>query len=163
MFDTGRHARAKIGFVLLATEQTIEDDMFTLRPEGVGIHFARAWIEDSITVDTLSRHADDLARAAKTLLPDGSLDVICYGCTSGSLVIGEERGRSGAEQGRAQGPCHQPDCRGDRRAQGAGCHPGGRGHALSGRDQPAGTPLPRSGPGLPSPISRGFSWKRTAT
>lgn len=91
MFDTGRHPRAKIGFVLLATEQTIEDDMFTLRPEGVGIHFARAWIEDSITVETLSRHADDLARAAKTLLPDGSLDVICYGCTSGSLVIGEER------------------------------------------------------------------------
>jgi len=91
MFDAGRHARAKIGFVLLATEQTIEDDMFSLRPEGVGIHFARAWIEDSITVDTLSRHAEDLARAARTLLPDGSLDVICYGCTSGSLVIGENR------------------------------------------------------------------------
>ncbi|WP_421702781.1 maleate cis-trans isomerase family protein [Aliiroseovarius sp.] len=91
MFDRGRHSRAKIGFVLLATEQTIEDDMFTLRPDGVGIHFARAWIEDSITVDTLSRHADDLARAAHSLLPDGSLDVICYGCTSGSLVIGEDR------------------------------------------------------------------------
>jgi maleate isomerase len=91
MFDTGRHSRAKIGFVLLATEQTIEDDMFTLRPPGVGIHFARAWIEDSITVETLSRHADDLARAARSLLPDGSLDVICYGCTSGSLVIGEGR------------------------------------------------------------------------
>ena len=39
----------------------------------------------------MSRHADDLARAAHTLLPDGSLDVICYGCTSGSLVIGETR------------------------------------------------------------------------
>lgn len=65
--------------------------MFTLRPEGVGIHFTRAWIEDCITVNTLSRHASDLARAARTLLPDGSLDVICYGCTSGSLVIGENR------------------------------------------------------------------------
>ena len=69
LFDKGRHARAKIGFVLLATEQTIEDDMFQLRPEGVGVHFARA---------------------AETILPDGSLDVICYACTSGSLVIGEE-------------------------------------------------------------------------
>ncbi|MCB4457336.1 maleate cis-trans isomerase family protein [Leisingera sp. McT4-56] len=91
MFDKGRHHRAKIGFVLLATEQTIEDDMFLLRPDGVGVHFARAWIGDSITVDSLSRHAGDLARAASTLLPDGSLDVICYGCTSGSLVIGEDR------------------------------------------------------------------------
>lgn len=91
LFDNGRHSRAKIGFVLLATEQTIEDDMFHLHPEGVGIHFARAAIPDSITVETLSRHADDLARAASTLLPDGSLDVICYACTSGSLIIGEEK------------------------------------------------------------------------
>ena len=90
LFDKGRHARAKIGFVLLATEQTIEDDMFQLRPEGVGMHFARAAIPDSITVESLTRHAGDLARAAETILPDGSLDVICYACKSGSLVIGEE-------------------------------------------------------------------------
>lgn len=90
LFDKGRHARAKIGFVLLATEQTIEDDMFQLRPEGVGVHFARAAIPDSITVESLTRHAGDLARAAETILPDGSLDVICYACTSGSLVVGEE-------------------------------------------------------------------------
>ena len=91
VFDKGRNYRAKIGFVLLATEQTIEDDMFTLRPKGVGIHFARAPIPDSITVETLARQIDDLAPAASTLLPDGSLDVVCYGCTSGSLVIGEDR------------------------------------------------------------------------
>lgn len=90
-FDDGRHVRGKIGFVLLATEQTIEDDMFSLRPEGVGIHFARAPIPDSITVQSLARQVDDLASAAATLLPDGSLDVICYACTSGSLVIGEDR------------------------------------------------------------------------
>jgi maleate isomerase len=90
-FDGGRHARGKIGFVLLATEQTIEDDMFALRPDGVGIHFARAPIPDSITVESLARQADALAPAAATLLPDGSLDVVCYACTSGSLVIGEDR------------------------------------------------------------------------
>ena len=90
-FDDGRHFRAKIGFVLLATEQTIEDDMFSLRPEGVGIHFARAPIPDSITVKSLACQAYDLAPAAATLLPDGSLDVVCYACTSGSLVIGQDR------------------------------------------------------------------------
>lgn len=91
MFDDGVHNRAKIGFVLLATEQTIEDDMMRLCPEGVGMHFTRAANPDSITVESLSAQADDLARAASTLLPDGSLDVICYACTSGSLVIGEDR------------------------------------------------------------------------
>lgn len=91
MFDEGRHYRAKIGFVLLSTEQTIEENMFRLVPENVGIHFTRAANPDSITVQSLSKQADDLARAASTLLPDGSLDVICYGCTSGSLVIGEDK------------------------------------------------------------------------
>ena len=91
MFDSGRHTRAKIGFVLLATEQTIEDDMFTLMPQGVGVHFTRAPIPDSITVESLAAQADDLSGAAATLLPDGSLDVVCYACTSGSLVIGEDR------------------------------------------------------------------------
>lgn len=89
-FDDGVHTRGKIGFVLLATEQTVQDNVIELAPPGVGIHFTRAAIPDSITVATLSDLGSDLARAASTLLPDGSLDVICYACTSGSLVLGEE-------------------------------------------------------------------------
>lgn len=91
LFDDGVNPRAKLGFVLLATEQTIEENMFRMCPPGVGLHFTRAYNPDSITVESLSRQADDLARAASTLLPDGSLDVISYACTSGSLVIGEDR------------------------------------------------------------------------
>lgn len=90
-FDAGRHTRAKIGYVLLATEQTVQDDVLTLRPPGVGVHFARAAIPDSITNESLAAQADLLADCAATLLPDGSLDVVCYACTSGSLVIGEKR------------------------------------------------------------------------
>ncbi len=90
-FDAGRHHRAKIGFVLLATEQTIESDMRTLFPNGVGLHFARAPMPDSITEANLLAQVHDLAPAASTLLPDGSLDVVCYACTSGSLLIGEDR------------------------------------------------------------------------
>jgi maleate isomerase len=90
-FDAGSHARAKIGYVLLATEQTVQDDVMRLRPPGVGVHFTRAPIADSITNKSLLAQADLLADCAATLLPDGSLDVVCYACTSGSLVIGEER------------------------------------------------------------------------
>ncbi|MCP4317325.1 MAG: arylmalonate decarboxylase [Hyphomicrobiales bacterium] len=91
IFDDGQNHRAKLGFVLLATEQTIEENMFRMCPGNVGLHFTRAPIPDSITVESLSRMADDLASAAATLLPDGSIDVITYACTSGSLVIGEDR------------------------------------------------------------------------
>lgn len=90
-FDRGHHHRAKIGYLLLATEQTIQDDVYRLVPPGVGVHFTRLAIPDSITVETLLRQADGLAEAAACLLPDGSLDVVCYAGTSGSLVIGEER------------------------------------------------------------------------
>ncbi len=89
--DRGRHHRAKIGYVLLATEQTIQDDVMLLRPEGVGVHFARAPIPDSITNATLAAQVNHLAPCAESLLPDGSLDVVCYACTSGSLIIGEDR------------------------------------------------------------------------
>lgn len=91
VFDQGAHNRAKIGYVLLATEQTIEDDIMRLRPAGVGMHFTRAAIPDSITNESLAAQIDLLADCASTLLPDGSLNVVCYACTSGSLVMGEDR------------------------------------------------------------------------
>src|SRR5699024_4107338 len=73
IFDAGANRRAKLGFMLLATEQTIEENMFRLCPSGVGIHFARAYNPDSITVQSRTDRAHDLARAACTLWPDGSL------------------------------------------------------------------------------------------
>ncbi|MES0884038.1 maleate cis-trans isomerase family protein [Roseibium sp. SCP14] len=99
LFDHGRHFRGKAGFVLLASEQTIEDDMFRLFPDGVGLHFARVASTDDITVDQLSGLTDELTRAAATLLPDADLDVVSYACTSGSLVIGEDRVFSALRQG----------------------------------------------------------------
>ena len=90
-FDAGVHSRAKIGYLLLATEQTVQDDIYRLKPDGVGVHVSRVAIPDSITVETLAAQAGLLADAARLILPDGSLDVVCYACTSGSLVIGEDR------------------------------------------------------------------------
>ena len=90
-FDAGRHPRAKIGYVLLATEQTIQDDVMELRPQA-SVFISRApRFRIRSPMQTLAAQAGLLADCAATLLPDGSLDVVCYGCTSGSLVIGEER------------------------------------------------------------------------
>ena len=90
-FDAGRHDRARLGFVLLATGETVRDDVMRPRPPGIGVHFARAAIPDSITNASLAAQSDLLTDCAATQLPDGSLDVVCYACASGSLVIGEER------------------------------------------------------------------------
>lgn len=89
-FDAGRFPRAKLGFVLLATEQTIESDMHRWAPDGVGVHFSRADNPDAITATNLARSLDTLAPAAAVLAPNADLDVICYACTSGSVVMGED-------------------------------------------------------------------------
>ena len=88
--DSGRHWRAKLGFVVLAMEQTVEDDVFALTPPGVGVHFSRIPMSNDATVETLGAMAPGITASARLLLPDDRLDVISYTCNSGTMVIGEE-------------------------------------------------------------------------
>ncbi len=53
VFDEGRFPRAKLGFVLLSSEQTVESEMMRHVPDGVGVHFTRAPNPDEITAETL--------------------------------------------------------------------------------------------------------------
>lgn len=103
VFDGGRHHRAKLGFVLLAMEQTIEGDLFQMAPEGVGIHISRGAMADAVNVDTLRAMAAEIGPSAELILPELTLDVLSYACTSGSIVIGvEEVERELAATGRAR-------------------------------------------------------------
>lgn len=90
-FDRGRHWRARIGFVLISNCSLIEEDMRTMVPKGVGVHFTRAPMPNECTVKSLVSMEAELAEAASRLLPGFDVDVICYACTSGSVVIGEDR------------------------------------------------------------------------
>lgn len=90
-YDEGRHPRAKLGFVVLAMEQTVEDDVFRLTPPGVGVHFSRVAMANEATVETLKTMGPRIRDAAGLLLPEDRLDVVCYTCNCGTMVIGEER------------------------------------------------------------------------
>ncbi len=89
-FDGGRNARAKIGFVLIPNEQTIEDDMLRHMPPGVGAYFSRATMPREISTESLAQLRGSLAETAARILPDDGLDVICFACTSGTVAVGEE-------------------------------------------------------------------------
>jgi maleate isomerase len=80
-------------------EQTIEEDVFRLAPPGVGVHFTRVRMPNDVTVENLNAVTAELAGAAALLLPEGDLDVVCYACTSGSIVIGEERVKAELSRG----------------------------------------------------------------
>ncbi len=90
-FDQGRNARAKIGFVLLPNEQTIEDDMIRHMPAGVGAYFSRAVMPREISTQSLAQLGGSLSAAAARILPDDGLNVIAFACTSGTVAVGEEK------------------------------------------------------------------------
>ena len=89
--DGGRKPRARLGFVLISNDATIEQDMFQMVPEGVGVHFTRGAMPNECTIASLASMEAVLADSAANLLPGFDVDVVCYACTSGSVVIGEER------------------------------------------------------------------------
>lgn len=89
-FTLPRDWRARIGFVLVPNERTIEAEMIGMAPEGVGVYFSRGTMPRDITVANLRAMHDSLAATAGRILPDNALDVICYACTSGTVVLGEQ-------------------------------------------------------------------------
>ncbi len=89
--DSGKHWRAKLGFILMSTDLAAESDFFSMVPEGVGVHITRLITEDYTTNETLGRHIEAMADAAARIQPDTKPDVISYSCTSGSIVNGESR------------------------------------------------------------------------
>ncbi len=90
-FDKGRHHRAKLGFILMSTDLAAEADFNDMAPEGVAVHITRLKTDDYTTNETLSKHIEFMADAASRIQPDTHPDVVSYSCTSGSIVIGEER------------------------------------------------------------------------
>ena len=90
-FDKGRHSRAKLGFILMSTDLAAESDFFDMAPNDVAIHITRLKTDDHTTNETLSKHLEFMADAASRIQPDTKPDVISYSCTSGSIVIGEEK------------------------------------------------------------------------
>lgn len=89
--DGGRHHRARLGFILMSTDLAAEADFFDMVPDGVAVHITRLKTDDYTTRETLSRHIEFMADAASRIQPDTKPDVISYSCTSGSIVIGEDR------------------------------------------------------------------------
>ncbi|MDJ0947866.1 MAG: arylmalonate decarboxylase [Alphaproteobacteria bacterium] len=100
-FDEGPYPRARLGFICVANAGLTEGEMFAMRPEGVGLSFTHMRMRTECTVENLAQMEHDLDDALQAFLPGrDDMDVICYNCTSGSFVIGEDIIRSKIEQGR---------------------------------------------------------------
>ncbi|MCB4767394.1 Asp/Glu racemase [Ancylobacter sp. Lp-2] len=84
--------RANIGLVVLATDQTIEYEFrHLLAAPGVGLYQARVASDVDITPETLRAIGPRIAPTTDLILPGLSLDVVAFGCTSATMVMGEEQ------------------------------------------------------------------------
>ncbi|MCP4318157.1 MAG: arylmalonate decarboxylase [Hyphomicrobiales bacterium] len=104
-YDKGTNWRAQLGFIVISTDLVMEENIFRLAPEGVGTSIARLNCATECTVESLAAQIDGMAQAASTLQPGAQPDVICYACTSGSIVNGEETVMSEIKRG---APWSQP-------------------------------------------------------
>ena len=90
--DSGIGSRANIGMIVLSSDQTLEFEFRALLDfEGVALYHARIPNEMDITEKTLAKMEADLPIAASLLPGSFNFDVIGYGCTSGTTVIGEDQ------------------------------------------------------------------------
>jgi maleate isomerase len=89
--DGGTASRCRIGLIVLATDHTIEAEWrHVIRLPGVAIYESRISNSPEINPTTLAAMEKDLGKSAGLILPGTKLDVIGYGCTSASVVLGEE-------------------------------------------------------------------------
>lgn len=90
--DAGVGQRARIGLLVLQTDQTLEVELANLTSiDGVALYHARLENDAVVTPESLVRMAQELPYAAELISPSLGLSAIGYACTSGSTIIGEKQ------------------------------------------------------------------------
>lgn len=78
--------RAKIGLIVVSQDITIEPEFNAMKPDGVSIHATRVLLTAG-TAEAEKKMLEGIEEAAY-LLARSRVDIIVFGCTSGSAVTG---------------------------------------------------------------------------
>ena len=83
--------RGRIGALVPANNRNLEPDFTLLAPSGVSLHFARIGANDYLgppDSSEMQRYASEPIDEPVSTLVAGTVDVVAYGCTSGTLSGG---------------------------------------------------------------------------
>tara|TARA_Y100000590_G_C15662178_1_gene993108 strand:- start:979 stop:1731 length:753 start_codon:yes stop_codon:yes gene_type:complete len=81
----------KIGLIALSTDFTIEQDFKRIcNNQKVDIYVNRIPFNNPLNHENYLKMVDHLPEIAKNILPGEKIDSIAYGCTSGTVAIGEK-------------------------------------------------------------------------
>lgn len=90
--DEGLGFRARIGFIVLSGDQTIEYEMRKLLDvQGVAIYTSRVFNPSVVTAENLAKMEGRIIEAARLINTVWPPHVVAFGCTSGAMVIGEKK------------------------------------------------------------------------
>jgi maleate isomerase len=81
---------ARFGLVALATDLTMEGDLAALLPAEARLHVTRVTYANPTTPENLAAMGPRLAEAAAVIAPEIPLTALCFGCTAGAAVIGND-------------------------------------------------------------------------
>ena len=84
--------RATLGLIVLQVDETIEHDFRRLfSADDIALYISRIPSGDDLNPDTINAMQETLPLAAGLLPPAAVFDVVGYGCTSGTTLIGADR------------------------------------------------------------------------
>ncbi|TQV69555.1 Asp/Glu racemase [Aliiroseovarius halocynthiae] len=90
--DDGIGTRANLGMIVLETDETLEAEFARMADiDGVARYHSRIPMVTEIRPDTLAMMLKDLPASTRLLPSSLDFDVIGYGCTSASTVIGSDK------------------------------------------------------------------------
>lgn len=104
-----RPVKKRIALVALATDHTSERDFARIcDPDRVGVYVNRIEFENPTTRETLLQTGPRLAEAAAQILPGEAVDVVAYGCTAASIVLGNDAVARYLNTAKPGAPCVTP-------------------------------------------------------
>ncbi len=78
--------RSRIGLIIPSSNTTMEEEFRKILPEGVSLHISRIQLR-KVTREELIKMEKGLEKATEEL-KDAGVDIIVFGCTTGSLIGG---------------------------------------------------------------------------
>lgn len=79
--------RAKLGVFVPSANSVLEPEFYRMIPEGISVHFSRLKLKADIRED-LEKMTENMDEEVQKLA-DAGVDVIAFGCTTGSLIMGK--------------------------------------------------------------------------
>ena len=84
----------RIGLITLGSDFRIEKDFNNvIYGRDIDLYVNRIHCYNPLTNETLAKMSDDITDVTRDILPDQKIDCVAYGCTSGTIAIGEDKVR----------------------------------------------------------------------